>query len=304
MAVGERGSSRELTRRALLRRILAVAAVPLALGLASRPLEGVAVAADEADEEDEAVAAEAVSAPAVRTGPDLMAYSLASRADGPLPVGVTRSKYGAEVGYSAFEDDSYVIHLNAWSKDRPGLAPREEWLSRRIGKFSFRDGAVMVEGRDELNPVGAFAIEMRRQMYKDRRYIRSNWLWIHPEERHVHIQSDGIWNKMEKLAEDPGTSGAARPSGEWNTLLFMAWGYHLEGWVNGQKVVEATDGRWGSGQISLVALRRDRPEVRVRFRNLRVWENHLPDPTTVWEGLSPAPPGPDDAPPPPHHHHH
>ena len=70
-------------------------------------------------------------------------------------------------------------------------------------------------------------------------------------------------------------------------------------------MVEATDGRWGSGQISLVALRRDRPEVRVRFRNLRVWEDHLPDPTAVWEGLSPDVPEPGDAPPaPPHHHHH
>jgi hypothetical protein len=289
-----------VSRRALLRGIVAVAGVPLALGLAGDwPVRAVAAAEEDDDGADERSEAEAVAAPAVHAAPGAITYTLASRADGPLPVGSTKSKYGAEIGYSAFEGDSYIVHLHAWQR---GLAPREEWLSRRIGTSSFRNGAVMVDGRDELNPVGAFAIEMRRQAYKDRRYIRSNWLWIHPASRHVHIQSDGIWNEMEKLAEDPGTSGAVRPPGEWNTLLFLADGSRLEGWVNGQKVVEAEDGRWGSGQISLVGLRRDRPEVRIRFRNLRIWENHLPDPTTVWDGPSPTPAETDGPPAAPHRH--
>jgi hypothetical protein len=211
----------------------------------------------------------------------MISYSLASRELGPLPVGGTKSDYGAEIGSSTFADESYVIHINPF---KDGLAGRDEWLSRRIGDFSFRDGAVMVDVLDELNPTGkaAYAIEMRRQAYKQRRYIRSNWLWVQPSERHVHIQSDGNWNRMEKLAEDPGTSGAVRDGGQWNTLLFIAQGDHLEGWVNGLKVVEAQDGRWGSGQISLVALRRDREEVRVRFRNLRIWTDVPPDPVTIW----------------------
>ena len=217
--------------------------------------------------------------------PDRMIwYSLASRELGPLPVGDTKSDYGAEIGSSSFQDESFVIHINRF---KDGLAGREEWLSRRIGDFSFRDGAVMVDVLDELNPTGkaAYAIEMRRQAYKQRRYIRSNWLWVQPSDRHVHIQSDGLWNKMEKLAEDPGASGAVRDGGQWNTLLFIAQGDHLEGWVNGLKVVEAQDGRWGSGQISLVALRRDREEVRVRFRNLRIWPDVPPDPVAVWADM-------------------
>ena len=37
-----------------------------------------------------------------------------------------------------------------------------------------------------------------------------------------------------------------------------------------------------SGTISLVAMRIDREAFRVRFKDLRVWKDHWPDPTTVW----------------------
>jgi hypothetical protein len=230
-------------------------------------------------------------------------YSLASRDEGPLPVGGTRSDEGAEIGNSTFDGDSYVININPF---KDGLAGREEWLSRRIGDFSFRDGAVMVDALDEVNPTGkaAYAIEMRRQAYKQRRYLRSNWLWVQPSDRHVHLQSDGVWNKMDKIAEDPGTSGAVRDGGEWNSLLFIAQGDHLEGWVNGLKVVEARDDRWGRGQISLVALRRDKAGVRVRFRNLRIWPEVPPDPVAVWGDVEiPVAPPMDESPPAQQHHH-
>jgi hypothetical protein len=230
-------------------------------------------------------------------------YSLASRDEGPLPVGGTKSDYGAEIGRSTFDGDTYVIDVNPF---KDGLAGREEWLSRRIGDFSFRDGAVMVDAVDELNPTGkaAYAIEIRRQAYKQRRYIRSNWLWAQPAARHVHIQSDGIWNKMDKIAEDPGATGALLDGGQWNSLLFIAQGDHLEGWVNGMKVVEAQDGRWGRGQIGLVALRRDKAGVRVRFRNLRIWPDVPPDPGAVWGEMDIPEMPPMDEAPPAHHHDH
>jgi hypothetical protein len=244
------------------------------------------------------------SGPHLAAPPDRMIwYSLASRDDGPLPVGGTKSDYGEEIGKSTFEGDTYVINIHPF---KDGLAGREEWLSRRIGDFSFRDGAVMVDALDEVNPTGkaAYAIEMRRQAYKQRRYIRSNWLWAQPADGHVHIQSDGVWNRMDKIAEDPGATGALRRDGQWNTLLFIAHGDHLEGWVNGLKVVEAEDGRWGRGQISLVALRRDRAGVRVRFRNLRIWPDVPPDPMAVWGEVGVPELPPSDEPPPAHHHNH
>jgi hypothetical protein len=160
---------------------------------------------------------------------------------------------------------------------------RQEWISRRIGRFSFRDGAVMVEARGELSPTGCFAIEMRHQAYKDRRYIRSNWLCLDPHDGHVHIQTDGIWNEMEIVADHHHEGYTpVRPPGEWNTFLFLASGDHLEGWVNGERAIAGVDGRWGSGNISLVAMRVDRMPFLARFRNLRVWDGVLPDPATVW----------------------
>ena len=79
-----------------------------------------------------------------------------------------------------------------------------------------------------------------------------------------------------------GAYTPVRPPGEWNTFLFIASGDYLEGWVNGEKAIGGIDGRWGSGNISLVAMRIDRLPFRARFRNLRVWDGSLPDPATVW----------------------
>ncbi len=155
-------------------------------------------------------------------------------------------------------------------------------MNRRIGRFSFRNGAVMVEAKGELSPTGCFAIEMRHQAYKDHRYIRSNWLCMDPYDGHCHIQTDGIWNEMQVVADHHGETTPLRPPGEWNSFLFMADGDHLEGWVNGEKAVAGKDGHWGSGNISLIAMRIDRAAFRVRFKNLRIWKGHWPDPTTVW----------------------
>jgi hypothetical protein len=189
------------------------------------------------------------------------------------------NKYKAEIGFARYEDDSFVLHLHPGDKE----LGRQEWISRRIGRFSFRDGAVMVEARGELSPTGCFAIEMRHQAYKDHRYIRSNWLCLDPHDGHIHIQTDGIWNEMQIVADHHHDGYTpVRPPGEWNTFLFLASGDYLEGWVNGERAIAGQDGRWGSGNISLVAMRIDRAPFRARFRNLRVWDGVLPDPATVW----------------------
>ena len=261
-----------VSRRTFLTSALAGAiAVPAALG----SLTGIARAQD--GEEDDPASEPVGSSTAA--GPGAHVFSLAAGSDSPLGEGITKNKYKVEIGYARHEDDSYVINLHPGDKE---LA-RQEWISRRIGRFSFRDGAVMVEARGELSPTGCFAIEMRHQAYKDRRYIRSNWLCLDPHDGHIHIQTDGVWNDMEIVADHHHDGYTpVRPPGDWNTFLFVASGDHLEGWVNGEKAVEGNDGRWGAGQISLVAMRIDRLPFRARFRNLRIWDGTLPDPATVW----------------------
>ncbi len=242
-------------------------AVPAALG----GLIGTASAQEDAED------APAPGGP--QAGPGAHLFSLAAGSVGPLGEGVTKNKYKHEIGYARYEGDSYVINLHPGDKE----LGRQEWISRRIGKFSFRDGAVMVEARGELSPTGCFAIEMRHQAYKDRRYIRSNWLCLDPHDGHIHIQTDGIWNEMEIVADHHHEGYTpVRPPGDWNTFLFLASGDHLEGWVNGERAIAGVDGRWGSGNISLVAMRVDRMPFLARFRNLRVWDGVLPDPATVW----------------------
>ena len=205
-------------------------------------------------------------------------FSLGAGSDRPLGEGVTQNKYKAEVGYARYEGDGFVLHLNG-GKDLLS----NEWISRRIGRFSFRDGAVMVEARGELSDTGCMAIEMRQQAYKDHRYIRSNWLCLDPHDGHVHIQSDGMFNEMQIVAQHQHDGYTpVRPPGEWNTLLFLASGDYLEGWVNGERAIAGQDGRWGSGNISLVAQRVDRAPFQARFRNLQIWDGVLPDPTTLW----------------------
>jgi hypothetical protein len=262
-----------LARRTFLRGALStLVGVPLALAGAAA-----VASADEGDEADVDHVLPAVAASGSQAGPGVHTYALL--AQGPLSQGVTRNKYKHEIGFAAYDGDSFLLHLNG---AEAGLG-RSEWISRRIGQFSFRDGAVMVEARGELSPTGCFAIEMRHQAYKDRRYIRSNWLCLDPHDGHIHIQTDGIWNEMQIVADHHHDGYTpVRPPGEWNTFLFLASGDYLEGWVNGERAVAGRDGRWGSGNISLVALRIDRNAFRARFRNLRVWDGHLPDPASVW----------------------
>jgi hypothetical protein len=262
---------RGTSRRTFLRGTLStLVGVPLALASTS--------ARSHAEETDDAEdVSPAASDRDGQVGPGAFAYSL--QAGGPLSEGVTRNKYKHEIGVARYEGDGFQLHLNGADA---GLG-RSEWISRRIGHFSFRDGAVMVDARGELSPTGCFAIEMRHQAYKDRRYIRSNWLCLDPHDGHIHIQTDGIWNEMEIVA-DHHHDGATPvlPPGEWNTFLFLASGDYLEGWVNGERAIAGRDGRWGAGNISLVAMRIDRNAFRARFRNLRVWDGHLPDPASVW----------------------
>lgn len=263
------------TRRRLLQGLSATLALgSLGMQAALRPA---AAHADEgADDVEETTAAAPVASG--QLAPNVYAYSLSSKADGPLTESVSYSKEKAELGWSRFEDGMYTMHLNGW---RPGLRT-SEWMNRRIGRFSFRNGAVLVEAQGELSPTGCFAIEMRHQAYKDHRYICSNWLCMDPYDGHCHIQTDGIWNEMQIVADHHGDTTPLRPPGEWNSFLFMAEGSHLEGWVNGEKAVAGKDGRWGSGNISLIAMRIDKQAFRVRFKNLRIWEGHWPDPATVW----------------------
>ena len=262
-----------LSRRTFLNVALATAvAVPAALG----SLIGTAWAEDG---EDDVPESDPVGSSLAPDGPGAHHFSLAAGSGGPLGEGVTKNKYKVEVGYARYEDSDYVINLHPGDKE----LGRQEWISRRVGRFSFRDGAVMVEARGELSPTGCFAIEMRHQAYKDRRYIRSNWLCLDPHDGHIHIQTDGVWNDMEIVADHQHDGYTpVRPPGEWNSFLFLASGDHLEGWVNGELAVAGKDGRWGSGQISLVAMRIDRLPFRAHFRNLRVWDGVLPDPATVW----------------------
>ena len=262
------------TRRRLLRGLSATLALgSLGLPAAVRPTSAHAEEADDVED---------VAAPAPIGGgqlaPNVYAYSLASKADGPLAESVSYGQQKAELGWSRFEDGMYTMHLNA---QRPGLR-ESAWMNWRIGRFSFRNGAVMVDAKGELSPTGCFAIEMRHQAYKDHRYIRSNWLCMDPYDGHCHIQTDGIWNEMEIVADHHGETTPLRPPGEWNSFLFMASGDYLEGWVNGEKAVAGKDGRWGRGNISLIAMRIDKQAFRVRFKNLRIWEGHWPDPATVW----------------------
>jgi hypothetical protein len=261
-----------LSRRTFIRSALAAGlAVPMAL-------DSVASVARAQDDETEDGTRPALSGGAA-SAPGEYRFSLAAGSDGPLGEGRTQNKYKAEVGYARYEGDSFVLGLHPGDKE----LGRQEWISRRIGRFSFRDGAVMVEAQGELSPTGCFAIEMRHQAYKDRRYIRSNWLCLDPHDGHIHIQTDGMWNEMEIVADHQHDGYTpVRPPGEWNTFLFLASGDHLEGWVNGERAIAGVDGRWGSGNISLVAMRIDRLPFRARFRNLRVWEGQLPDPATVW----------------------
>ena len=264
------------TRRRLLQGLSATLALG-SLGTHAALLPGPA-RADEGDHVEEAPQAAPIGGGQV--APNVYAYSLASKADGPLAESVSYGggKEKAELGWSRFEDGMYTMHLNA---HRPGLR-ESSWMNRRIGRFSYRDGAVMVDAKGELSPTGCFAIEMRHQAYKDHRYIRSNWLCMDPYDGHCHIQTDGIWNEMEIVADHHGETTPLRPPGEWNSFLFMASGDYLEGWVNGEKAVAGKDGRWGSGNISLIAMRIDRAAFRVRFKNLRIWQGHWPDPATVW----------------------
>jgi hypothetical protein len=264
-----------LSRRAFLAGALATAiAVPSGLGSSLR-----VAAAQVADDQEEVSVVESPGSVVGQSGPGFYTFSLAAGSGGPLGEGVTNNKYKHEIGYARYEGDSFVLGLHPGDKE---LA-RQEWISRRIGKFSFRDGAVMVEARGELSPTGCFAIEMRHQAYKDRRYIRSNWLCLDPHDGHIHIQTDGFWNEMQIVADHQHDGYTpVRPPGEWNTFLFVASGDYLEGWVNGEKAIAGIDGRWGTGNISLVAMRIDRMPFRARFRNLRVWDRHPPDPATVW----------------------
>jgi len=260
-----------LTRRTFLSTALATAIiVPATLG-------GLVGSASAQEDEDVPDAGPVAGGTPSASGAHV--FSLAAGSGGPLGEGVTRNKYKHEVGYARYEGDSYILNLHPGDKE----LGRQEWISRRIGRFSFRDGAVMVDARGELSPTGCFAIEMRHQAYKDRRYIRSNWLCLDPHDGHIHIQTDGIWNEMEIVADHQHDGFTpVRPPGEWNTFLFLASGDYLEGWVNGEKAIGGIDGRWGSGNISLVAMRIDRLPFRAHFRNLRVWDGVLPDPASVW----------------------
>jgi hypothetical protein len=270
------------TRRTALIRLLGAAAAPLGLhglaqlGRASIFAQEAPPAIEPSEPLVEPVPTTEPAPPASFGGPGHHFYSLQGPGeDGPLRTGRTSDKWGQEIGFSTFEGGTFVMQLNY----PPGL--RQDWIGSRIGTFSIKDGAVMVDALGELNSIGCFAIEMRHQAYRQRKYIRANWLSIDPPTGMVAIGTDGTMATMENVARAVGVS-AVRPQGEWNTVLFTAQGQHFEGWVNGEKAVEGDDYHFGAGQISLITMRMDKGSFRARFRNLHVWDGALPDPTSVW----------------------
>lgn len=213
------------------------------------------------------------SAPAADPGSYF--YSLADAGNGPLRLGSTQNKWNVEIGYAGFQDGAFFIHHNS----SPRLY-KEEWISSQIGTFSILEGALMVEVRGDLSDLGCFGLEMHRQQYKDRRWIRANWFMIDPPSGMVSLESDGE-REMQTIAEGMAPD-VIRPIDQWNQMLFLARGNHFEGWVNGAKVIEADNDHFGRGRIGLVAERMDRAPFRTYYRNLHVWDGLVPDPTTVW----------------------
>ena len=264
-----------LSRRSAIVRLLAAAAAPLGLQALAQLDPARAFAQEAPPVAGSGEAAEPPAAPRPLEDGHYF-YSLQGPEDGPLSTGPTRNSYGTEIGYATFDSGTFLIHHNY---DRHLLSA--EWIASRIGAFSIKDGAILVEALGELNDQGCFALELRHQAYKDRRYIRANWLSLDPPTGTVAIGTDGIWGEMDNVARAVGVE-AVRPPGEWNTFLFTAQGSHFEGWVNGVKAVEGEDDHFGAGRISLITMRMNKAPYQVRFRNLHIWDGAPPDPTTLW----------------------
>jgi hypothetical protein len=264
-----------ISRRTAITRILgAVAAAPLGLHGLAAPRS--ALAQEAIDPLQTAPTQPASSTGPLSNEPGYHFWSLSDPSNGPVRTGVTFNEYDREIGYAAFENGAFVIHHH-YNKGLRG----QEWISSRIGDLSILDGALMVQVRGLYSDIGCFGLEMRHQAYKDRRYIRSNWLMIDPPTSTVELETDGIWNDMVELAE-VDIPGQMYPLHEWNQLLFIARGFHFEGWVNGVKALEGQNTRFGRGRASLVAVRMTKALFRTEFRNLHVWDGIVPDPTTVW----------------------
>jgi hypothetical protein len=264
-----------LSRRTAIPRILAaVAAVPLGLhalahGNTATALARAAPAGAASDEP-----AEDADSPPTRQ-PGYHFFSLAGPGeDGPLTTGTIFNKWKDDLGYATFDGGTFLMHVN-------NPAESKEWIGSRIGSFSIKDGALMVEARGELNDIGCFGLEMRRQAYTDRRYMRANWLTVDPPTGTLAIGTDGMYGRMVNVATSTGVA-AVRPQGEWNTFLFIAQGKHFEGWVNGVKAVQGEDYHYESGRIGLITMRMNREPFQARFRNLQIWDGILPDPTAAW----------------------
>ena len=264
-----------LTRRTAIARILAAAAAaPLGLhALAQSANSMVFAQAAPASVSPGGPAEDADSPPGRQPGYHF--FSLAGPGDdGPLTTGTVFNKWKDDLGFATFDDGTFLMHVNY-------PAESKQWIGSRIGTFSIKDGALMVEARGELNDSGCFGLEMRRQAYSDRRYMRANWLTVDPPSGTLAIGTDGMYGRMVNVATSTGVD-AVRPQGEWNTVLFIARGKHFEGWVNGVKAVEGEDYHYESGRIGLITMRMNREPFQVRFRNLQVWDGILPDPTAVW----------------------
>jgi hypothetical protein len=264
-----------ISRRTAISRILGAAVIaPLGLRTLTAPIEA---AAQEAGQPQEApgILPESPGGP-LSPEPGYFFWTLADAADAPVKPGRTKNDYGREIGYQAFEDGVFIHHHHY-----NGGLRGEDWMSSRIGEFSILDGALMIEGRGLLNEIGCFALEMRHQAYKDRRYIRSNWLAIDPPTSMMMLQTDGIWTDMVPI-NAAAVPELMQPLWEWNRFLFLAQGFHFEGWLNGQKVVEGENDRFGRGRISLVTMRMNKAAFRTEFRNLHVWDGIVPDPMAVW----------------------
>lgn len=82
----------------------------------------------------------------------------------------------------------------------------------------------------------------------------------------VHLLQNDDWKRLVEWT----TSKAVKPQGQVNHLKVECVGATLTFYVNGERVVQLTDGTLRSGNIGLLVSTFDKGEAEVRFDNVRV----------------------------------
>ena len=107
-------------------------------------------------------------------------------------------------------------------------------------KFWYRDFELTFEWK--LNADGNSGVKYRVQSYGKRRLGCEYQLQDDKQQEFLTKHSTGsIYGLFE-----PNENKTLKPLGEWNTSRIVVCGYHVQHWLNGAKVVEATFGsdRW------------------------------------------------------------